>query len=192
MVRKPLLTTFQTLADGQDARLKQLVLFVAEECENAPYFGLTKLNKIIWKADFTSFAKTGTALTGCGYQRLPFGPAPFAMVPILRALEQDKSITYLDKEFGNGVTERRVIAKVPSNTNVFRVSELNYARRAISYYWDMTGAETSDDSHGIAWRTRDDGDRMHYELAYLSDRKLEGRQLAFLKHLAVERGWKSN
>lgn len=192
MARKPLLTSFQALADGQDERLKQLVLFVAEECEHAPYFGLTKLNKIIWKADFTSYAETGTALTGCGYQRLEFGPAPLAMVPVLKAMERDDAIAYLDKEFGNGVTERRVIAKVPPNTNVFRVSELKYARRAISYYWDMTGAETSDDSHGVAWRTRDDGDRMHYELAYLSDRKLEGRQLALLKSLAVERGWKSN
>ena len=192
MARKPLLTYFQALADGQDQRLKQIVLFVAEECEDAPYFGLTKLNKIIWKADFTCYAETGTALTGCGYQRLEFGPAPVAMVPILKELEREGAIAYRDKDFGNGVTERRVIAKMAANTNVFRVAELKYVRKAISYYWDMTGTETSDDSHGIAWKTREDGDRLHYELAYLSDRELAGRQLARLKQLAVQRGWKSN
>lgn len=185
------LTNSVPLPDGQ-MRLKQLVLYVAEECREAPYFGLTKLNKIIWKADYSAFAKRGVPVTGRAYQRLRFGPAPIEMLPVLNDMERDGQIEYLETEFGDEIAEKRVIAKVPSNVIVFPVADLQFVNKAISYYWDKTGTETSDDSHGLAWKTRDNKDPMPYELAYLSDRQIEGRQLSRLQHMAIERGWKSN
>src|SRR5260370_40915264 len=114
MVTPRKLTSSVPLPDGQ-VRLRQLVLYVAEECREAPHFGLTKLNKIIWRADFTSYAERGVPVTGRAYQRLKFGPAPIEMLPVLNELEQRGDIEYLETEFGDEIAEKRVIAKTKSN-----------------------------------------------------------------------------
>ena len=47
-----------------DAKLRELILYVAERCENDPDFGALKLNKILFNADFIAYALTGKAITG--------------------------------------------------------------------------------------------------------------------------------
>lgn len=186
----PNLTASVPMSDGQ-RRLRALILYVAEECRDAPRFGLTKLNKILWKADYSAFAERGRPVTGRAYQRLKWGPAPIEMKPLLRDMFEAGEISYANTDFGDDVVEQRIIAEVRSDVRVFMAEELRFVDRAISHYWDKTGTEASDDSHGIAWKTRVDGDPMPYELAYLSDRELEGRQLARLLDKATARGWKS-
>jgi hypothetical protein len=186
----PSLTTSVPLPDGQK-RLRALIVHIAEECREAPRFGLVKLNKILWKADYSSFAERGRPITGRAYQRLKWGPAPVEMKPLLREMFEAHEISYSDTDFGDGVIEQRIIPEVPADVRVFLAEELRYVDRAISYYWDKTGTESSDDSHGVAWKTRSDGDPMPYELAYLSDRPLEGRQLTRLLEKAAAQGWKS-
>lgn len=186
----PALTTSVPLPDGQK-RLRMLILYVAEECRDAPHFGLVKLNKILWKADYSAFAERGRPITGRAYQRLRWGPAPVEMKPLLREMFEAHEISYAETDFGDGVVEQRIVPEVRADVRVFLAEELRYVDRAISYYWDKTGTEASDDSHGVAWKTRTNGDPMPYELAYLSDRPLEGRQLARLLEKATAQGWKS-
>lgn len=76
------------LAGGQK-RLREAVLYVSNACRDAERFGLVKLNKIIWRADFESFAQRGQPVTGRQYQRLPQGPAPVEMLPVLDELQAD-------------------------------------------------------------------------------------------------------
>src|SRR6478672_8661822 len=73
------------LAGGQ-RRLREAVLYVSNACTEAERFGLVKLNKIIWRADFESFAQRGQPVTGRQYQRLPQGPAPIEMKPVLNEM----------------------------------------------------------------------------------------------------------
>lgn len=186
----PKLTASVLMPDGQK-RLRALILYVAEECRDAPRFGLIKLNKILWKADYSAFAERGRPVTGRAYQRLRWGPAPIEMKPLLREMFEAREISYADTDFGDDVVEQRILAEVRADVRVFMAEELRFVDRAISYYWDKTGTEASDDSHGIAWKTRTNGDPMPYELAYLSDRTLEGRQLARLVEKATTQGWKS-
>lgn len=183
------LTSTVPLPNGR-GRLRSLVLYVADECRDAPHFGLVKLNKIIWKADFTSFAERGVPVTGRAYQRLEWGPAPIEMLPLLKEMERDGAIEIVRRDFGDDVVEERVVPLAKYFPDL-PAKDLQYVSKAIAYYWNMTGSETSDDSHGVAWRTRRNKDPMPYELAYLSDREIEGRQLARLSKLAVERGWKT-
>ena len=184
------LTTSVSLTDGRK-RLRALILHVADECREAPRFGLVKLNKILWRSDYSAFSERGTPITGRPYRRLKWGPAPVEMPQLLDEMFQANEISYRETDFGDGVVEKRVIPDVRPDVRVFAAEDLRFVDRAISYYWTMTGTETSDDSHGVAWKTRQDGDPMPYELAYLSDRNLEGRQLAKMLEMATARGWKS-
>jgi Protein of unknown function (DUF4065) len=190
MVNRRELTSTVSLPNGR-GRLRALVLHVAEECRDAPYFGLVKLNKIFWKADFTSFAERGVPVTGRPYVRMEYGPVPAEMFGLLKEMEREGAIEFSKTDFGNEMVEERVIPREAAVVLDFPAKDLHYFQQAINYYWSMTGTETSDDSHGVAWKTRRNMDPFPYELAYLSDRQLEGRQLARLEKLAVERGWKT-
>lgn len=155
------------LPGGQD-RLRQLILYVSARCEKAERFGLVKLNKIIWKADFDSFAKRRWPITGRMYQRLKNGPALREMRPLLNELERLGFIEYKNTAFPKGI-EQRPIAQIPPKLHHFTRDDLEFVESSITYYWEKTGTESSDDSHGMAWKARENKQIMHYELAHLSD-----------------------
>jgi hypothetical protein len=189
--RKPSLTTRVPLPGGQD-RLKRMILYVAHRCASAKRFGLIKLNKILWKADFDAFAVRGIPVTGRDYQRLQLGPAPKEMKPLYRDMLRDGLIRVEEVDFGDDVVEYRTIPLVPYDLSLFSPEDVAFVDGAIAYYWGMTGTETSDDSHGAAWRTHNNGDPLPYELARLSDKPLSRDARRRIAQLARERGWKSN
>jgi hypothetical protein len=162
---------------GQQDRLRQLILYVAEKCKDAERMGLVKLNKILWKADFESFAVRHRPVTGRAYQRLDLGPAPREMPPLLRELSKDGSIRFEETDFGDGVVEKRPIAERLPNLSYFDDVDISFVDASIAYYWNKNGRETSDDSHGIAWKSRDNGEAMFYELAFIDDTDLSAKQI---------------
>lgn len=184
------LTKKVRLSGGQD-RLVQLILHVCKRNEEARFFGRIKLNKIIWKADFDAFAKRGIPLTGEAYQRLPQGPALRCMKPLLREMLERGLLEERKRDFGSGKVEQRPIARVPADLQWFSADDLNYVDNSIAHYWNMTGTETSDDSHGMAWSTRHDRDDMPYETAYLSDKILGAAQIERARKRAVSEGFRS-
>ena len=188
--RKPQLTTRIRLPGGQD-RLKQMILYIADQCASAERFGLIKLNKILWKSDFDSFAARGVPVTGRDYQRLELGPAPKEITPLYRDMLRDGLIRVETIDFGDDVIEKRTIPLVQYDLSLFTEDDIRFVDAAITYYWMMTGTETSDDSHGTAWKTHNNGDPLPYELARLADRLLPPDMEAKIARRARERGWKS-
>jgi len=182
--------TWKVQLPGGQKRLREAVLYVSQKCEDAPYFGKVKLNKIIWRADFESFAQRGQPITGRQYQRLKQGPAAVEMLPVLNELQAEGLIEYRLRKLGT-LEEQRPIALQSPILNMFSKQDLDYLDRAISAYWDKTGTEVSDISHGVAWKSRDDGEAMPYELAYLSDQPLGLGQKGRLLNLAQKHGWNS-
>ncbi len=88
MTRTPELT-YQVDLPGGQKRLREAALYVIEKCRNAEWFGLVKLNKMLWRADFEAFATRGQPVTGRQYQRLRYGPAPVEMPSVLNDLKKD-------------------------------------------------------------------------------------------------------
>lgn len=168
-----------------------MILYVSEKCRAAPRFGKTKLNKMLWRADFTSFHDRGVPVTGRAYQRLQFGPAPVEMAPVLGEMRNNGEVSIDRATFSDGVVEERTIPLQRPNLAAFSQDDLRYVDAAINYYWDETAVEVSDDSHGVAWKTRENGDPMPYELAYLSDRTLPLDIKRKIATIGTDRGWKS-
>jgi Protein of unknown function (DUF4065) len=181
--------TWRVNLPGGRERLKEAILYISKACEQAP-FGLVKLNKILWRADFDSFAERGQPVTGRQYQRLKQGPAPIEMRPILNEMMGERIIR-IDRARIIDFFEQRPIGLAEPNLKYFSRSDVDYFDRAIATYWESTGKETSDSSHGIAWATRENGSPMPYESAYLSDRPLSGHMKRRLLDLAIKHGWKS-
>jgi hypothetical protein len=188
--RQPRLT-YTVPLPGQQGRIRQMILYVARKCESAQYFGAIKLNKIIWKADFDAYAARRKPITGREYRRRYFGPALREMLPVHREMQREGLIRVDLRDLGDGFVEQRTVALSEADLRWFDQEDLSFVNAAIQYYWDKTGTEASDDSHGAAWRTRKDNDPMPYELAFLSDEPLDLPHLMHIENLIYEKGWAS-
>ena len=47
-----------------EVRFRDLMLYLAYRCQDAVYFGSTKLCKLLYYSDFTAFARTGSPIAG--------------------------------------------------------------------------------------------------------------------------------
>lgn len=182
--------TYRVELPGGQGRLREMILFVAERCMAAPRFGAIKLNKILWRSDFDAFAARGVPVTGRPYQRLELGPAPVEMVPLRDEMLQQGLIA-TERVIIADVVEHRTIALAKPNLRHFSEDDLQFVVETILYYWNKTGTEASDDSHGVAWSTRANNEPMPYELAHLSDNSLTGSQAASILDQAERKGWHS-
>ena len=183
--------TYRVELPGGQLRLREMVIYIAERCAEASRFGKIKLNKIIWKADFDAYAARRVPVTGRAYQRLKFGPAPIEMAPLYGEMLQDDLITVSLVDLGDNYVEHRTIPKVRPELKFFSKDDLSYVDRSVNYFWELTGEEASDDSHGVAWRSRADGDPMPYELALLSDSPPSDEQARRLLEMGEKLGWNS-
>lgn len=185
------LPTLRVNLPGGQNRLRQLIIHIAARYADAERFGAIKLNKILWRADFQSFARRGVPITGREYKRLEFGPAPKEM-PALHQEMQARQLIRLDKiTVGPDWLEHRTVALVEPILEMFSAEDMAFVEEAIGYYWSKTGIEASDDSHGAAWKSRNNGDTMPYELAYLSDKTLGRKQFLRLQAFIEDEGLSS-
>ncbi len=187
--RTPRLTYKVDLPGGQD-RLKEAALHIMRRCEDAERFGLTKLNKILWRADFKAYAARRMPVTGRLYQRLQQGPAPVEMLPLLQEMQLAKLMRIEPVPVRN-FTEHRPVALVEPSLRYFSPDDLVYLDAAVDYFWDYSGRAVSKESHGVAWETRSNGDPMPYDLALLSDERLTEAEATRFAHLGTKRGWQS-
>lgn len=183
--------TLRVNLPGGQNRLRQLIIYIAKRCNEAERFGVIKLNKILWRADFESFARRGVPVTGREYKRLELGPAPKEM-PLLHKEMRAQGLIRLDKVLiNNDYEEHRTFPLVEPNMTLFSDDDRAFVEESIRYYWSKTGVEASDDSHGAAWKSRNNGDLMPYELAYLSDEPIGRKQFLRLRTLIEDEGMTS-
>lgn len=182
------LTFTVELEGGALRRLEEAILYVCDACENDQAFGLTRLNKILFEADFQSYQKRGVPVTGAAYQRLENGPAPKAMMPRLRALQQHGSLVLRETDF-YGRSQSRALALRAPDLSVFGPDDVAFLARAIRESWGKTATEVSEQSHRIEWKTRSDGDPIPYEAAWLSNAGISASDREKTEALALEHGW---
>ena len=179
--------TYRVELPGGPVRLREMVLYVSARAVDMPRWGKTKLNKILWEADFSAYRERSSPVTGRPYQRLPAGPGPVEMPVILAEMEQAGTIEIEAVPAGQHY-EQRIIAKTSPSLYFFSSDDLVYVDRAIERFWDMTAVEASNESHGVAWKTRHHLDPLPYESALLLDETLSGRSLIRIKQLATDQG----
>lgn len=179
--------TFEVAVPNRQTKFRELIILIAEESREDSNFGATKLNKLMWRADFTQFFRTGVPITGAKYQRLPAGPAPQALLPVKRELIDEGALEEELHPVG-GYTRRRLIARRRPDLSVFTDSELELVRSLVRENWGKTAKTMSLDSHGLAWNTCQDGDLIPYEAEYISDEPPTPHDIDRTRALVAELG----
>jgi hypothetical protein len=180
--------TYSAQECNSDDRLRELVLYVAGRSIDDPRFGAVKLNKILYFADFKSFARYGKSITGAGYMRLDEGPVPVRMVPIRRKMIADREIALIKVRYYDH-DQHRVMPLRDANLDCFKAQDIALVDDVISWLYEKSGAEVSKLSHGRAWNMAEDKQNIPYEAVFISDEGLTDYDIARSRELIHEHGW---
>ena len=192
---KPTKTTTKTptfdfqLSDGEN-RLGELILHISRRCQTSPTFGATKLNKILWCADFLAFAETGRPITGVQYMRIPNGPVPRRLLPVRSKLEAAGSLAVETVMLRSGYPQKRTVALRKADLSAFTAEQIEIVDRVIVALSEKNAKGVSRMSHGKAWEAAGgDQELIPYEAAFLSDEKNTLEDKMRTKELARKFGW---
>lgn len=133
-------------------RFEELILLVARRCERDSTFGATKLNKLLFFADFAAYRKLGRSLTGADYQKLEHGPAPKQLLPTREALLERGDLFPITRDYF-GKEQKRLIAGREPDVSGFSGEEIALVGEIIDSLRDLDAAAVTQLSHAfIRWR----------------------------------------
>ena len=182
------LGTFKFDDPDGEKRLVELMLHIADRCEEDATFGATKLSKILWWSDFLSYARHGAPITGVEYQRLTNGPAPKRLKPIRDQLVADREAVVRERKVFNR-TQKRLIPLRPVNYELFTAEQIALVDEMISDMWEETAQSVSRSSHGKAWEIARDKQSIPYESVFLSDSPITRVDVVRTYEIADRHGW---
>ncbi len=167
---------------GSD-KLRELVLYICAASEGDEAFGSIKLNKLLFYSDFLFYIRHGTAITGQEYQKLPQGPAPRLMLPLLKEMQSKSQIAMAERNY-YGLSQKKPLALREANLNLFTVQEIDTVNQVLRNFKGHTGMEISEQSHNfIGWQLAEEGETIPYSSALLHKRQLSAQEEQWAQEL---------
>jgi len=172
-------------------KLKELVLYLAQASVEDEGFGMVKLNKLLYRADFEAFRHLGHSITGETYERQEYGPVARDLPIVLDDLAASGYIVW--QRLAAGPYTRKVPTAIeqPDMTQ-FTADELAIVEGVIRELTPHGAKRVSEWSHeqSAGWNLVErDGEAIPYETALISMRKPSPEYFEHAKSLARERGW---
>ena len=158
------------------SKLAEAVLYVAQRSKADLWFGATKLNKILFYADFMCFGETGESVTGATYMHLDYGPVPREMPATLNVLEGEGKLKRQEKKIKGRHTQKRVIALAEPNLSVFTPEAKAFLDEAIEALSRLNATEASDWTHRLnPWILTERGEEIPYSSVFVMKALPAGR-----------------
>lgn len=173
--------------DGE-VRLEELIIYIADKCSDDPYFGATKLNKILWNADTYSYAFYGQPITGVTYQKLPKGPAPKRFLPVKERLRDRGDIIERLSKLGR-FTQHRIVPTRDPDLSVLTARDIAIVDKIIEFLADKNASEVSSMSHLRGWAIARTKQEIPYEAIFLSEEGITEEDVTRTQELSREYGW---
>jgi hypothetical protein len=171
-------------------RLRELILYIARCCENDPTFGATKLNKILYYADFLSYGEYGESITGAQYMKLSQGPVPVQLIPVREKMVKDHDIVLRKEPFYEQVQHRIIPLREP-DLSLFKARDIAWVDKVIAAFSGHTARDLSNLSHNHVWRIARDGEVIPYQAILLDETEVTTTDMAEAKKLIKKHGWKN-
>jgi putative zinc finger/helix-turn-helix YgiT family protein len=126
----------------------------------------TKINKLLWYADFLHFKEYSCALSGAHYVRLPYGPVPDNYEMIIGYLLSEGSLGKEEVIFGKDKVVEKLVSRTTPDLTIFKESELKVLNYILTEFKDTTSKEISKKSHAEhAFTCTREGQPISYKLA---------------------------
>jgi Protein of unknown function (DUF4065) len=172
-------------------KFKELVLYVSEKCAADPNFGATKLNKILFLADFWFYGQYGKPITGVEYMRLPKGPAPRPLFPIRQEMIDDGELAIQVTALTPRISRQRPVNLRSADLSVFTAEEIALVDQVITACGEANATRISDYTHDWhGWIAASDQETIPYETVFISDDPITPIEIERGKELAQQYGWR--
>ncbi|MBK9516193.1 MAG: SocA family protein [Anaeromyxobacter sp.] len=156
--------------DYDEHKLGELIVYIASKCEKHVRFGATKLNKILFYADFIAYENLGKPITGAEYQKLPHGPAPVRLLPVQAQLVALQAVVKREGVTPGGYTEKRLVPLRRANLKGFEPDEIAVVDEVIEAFKDASAVAVSEFSHRMpGWKFALDNEVIPYFTALLPE-----------------------
>ncbi len=144
------------------SKLFNAILFFCKE----PGVMKTKLNKLLFYADFKHFKEYAVSITGARYAHVPFGPAPDNYEFYFAMLIGNGSLTVEEISFAEKVTGENFVSHIKPDLSIFSESELKILASVKEYFKDFFANKITKFSHEEeGYKETDDGKIISYKYA---------------------------
>jgi len=107
----------------------------------------TKLNKLLFYADFKHYKDYSLSITGMRYARYPYGPVPDKYDYYFATLVDENAIGVSEEFYPNGYSGEQLTSLKNPDLSLFATSELKLLASVKEYFKDMTSTSISEFSH---------------------------------------------
>lgn len=167
-----------------ERKFREMVIYIAEKSRRDPRFGATKLNKILFCADFTAHRELGRSISGAQYRHLSEGPVAAELPSITTKLSAAGEVA-ISESYAGAFLQKRIIPQRRADLSVFSDAELAIIDKIIGELWSLGAKQVSELSHGEpAWRLTREGETIPYRTAWLSAEPLTNEQIEAGREIA--------
>ena len=142
---------------------KQMLVFFANKCQ--PF--VTKMNKLLFYADFFHFNRTGYSISGISYQAITNGPVPHKYDALYGSAADvvEKEDVFFEK---GDIVGEKLITNTAFDASLFQMEELETLNKVAERFSAKTTKEIVDISHiETAWLVNEsDRNIISYQLAF--------------------------
>src|SRR5258708_8149199 len=93
---------------ASEKKLRELILLICARSQGDKKFGATKLNKLLFYSDFSAYLSFDKPITGQLYFKLPNGPAPKRLKPIVAKMQEADELAYQEAEYYHHVQKKPI------------------------------------------------------------------------------------
>jgi uncharacterized phage-associated protein/DNA-binding transcriptional regulator YiaG len=112
----------------------------------------TKLNKLLFYADFIMYKRTGHSITGIRYRAIPYGPVPVEYEKLYLKLQDDQKINIVEVGFDNGNYGELIRSNQKAEFEIFSETEIKVLEDIVNKFKGLTTKQVVDISHNeLAW-----------------------------------------
>ncbi len=129
-----------------DKKLAELILYISDRSELDPYFGATKLNKILFFSELSYFAKHERGITEQEYIKRDYGPVPRDMATVQKKLVDEGALVIKETD-RDGYKQKKPIALREPDLSHFSAEEIDMVDRVMAKLRDHTATDVSELSH---------------------------------------------
>jgi len=164
-------------------KLRELILYIAEQSEGDRSFGSIKLNKLLFFADFKAYLMFGQSITGQEYQKLPQGPAPRQILSVMNQMQEQSELAIaLRQHFG--YTQKKPIALREPDLSAFSGKEIALVDETIQCFAHLSANRISEVSHDfIGWQTVNENETIPYASALIDNRQLSPQEIQWASEI---------
>ncbi len=167
-------------------KFRELILYIAQQTADDPWFGDTHLNKALYWADAKSYVRLGRPMTGARYFKLQFGPGARALKPVREELVREGLVEIQERQ-----TRKTLPRKRPADTSLFSEEELALVDEVIAWLGGQTAGQVRDVSHeeSAGWRLVGMKEDIPYYTALISSEMPSEATVAQARERAHRLGW---